>query len=159
VLRYDSKGLSVGTDNVPFQGSFISATIDYSTERLLEKAFVFKGKVHEPANDYIDMHYAHIEDKILFEVSKEVEGFGSREFGRRARSKIDNILVDKTNSILFDFSGVPLISSSFADEVFGKLFAELGAMELMRRCAFHAVDTTVRRLIDRAISQRMKVGS
>src|SRR6202048_552810 len=74
VLKYDGKGLSVKADNVPFRGSFISATIDYSTERLLEKAFVFKGKVHEPANDYIDMHYAQVEDKILFEVGKEVEG-------------------------------------------------------------------------------------
>ncbi|EIG60575.1 STAS-like domain-containing protein [Bradyrhizobium sp. WSM1253] len=156
VLRYDSKGLSVKTDNVPFRGSFISATINYSTEGLLEKAFVFGGKIHEPANDFIDMHYSHVEDKILFEVSKEVEGFGSREFGRRARSKIDNILVDKNNSILFDFGGIPLISSSFADEVFGKLFAELGAMEFMRRCEFRSVDATVKRLIDRAISQRMK---
>ncbi|UGY27730.1 DUF4325 domain-containing protein [Bradyrhizobium septentrionale] len=159
VLRYDSKGLSVKTDNVPFRGSFINATIDYSTEGLLEKAFVFKGKVHEPANDYIDMHYTQVEDKIIFEVVKEVEGFGSREFGRRTRSKIDNILVDKKNSILFDFAGVPLISSSFADEVFGKLFAELGAMEFMRRCAFQSVDATVKRLIDRAISQRMKASN
>lgn len=156
VLRYDGKGLSVKSDNVPFRGSFISATIDYSTERLLEKAFVFRGKVHEPANDYIDMHYTQVEDKILFEVEKEVEGFGSREFGRRARQKIDNILVDKKNAILFDFSGIPLISSSFADEVFGKLFAELGAMEFMRRCSFQSVDQTVRRLIDKAIAQRMK---
>ncbi|WP_315792178.1 MULTISPECIES: STAS-like domain-containing protein [unclassified Bradyrhizobium] len=157
VLRYDAKGLSVKRDNVPFRGSFISATIDYSTERLLEKAFVFNGKVHEPASDYIDMHYTHVEDKILFEVAKEVEGFGNREFGRRARLKIDNILIDKTTSILFDFTGVPLVSSSFADEVFGKLFVELGAMEFMRRCAFQAVDATVKRLIDRAISQRMKM--
>ncbi len=157
VLRYDAKGLSVKTDNVPFRGSFISATIDYSTERLLEKAFVFNGKVHEPTSDYIDMHYTHVEDKILFEVAKEVEGFGSREFGRRARLKIDNILIDKANSISFDFTGVPLVSSSFADEVFGKLFVELGAMEFMRRCAFQAVDATVKRLIDRAISQRMKM--
>jgi anti-anti-sigma regulatory factor/anti-sigma regulatory factor (Ser/Thr protein kinase) len=156
VLKYDGKGLSVKADNVPFRGSFISATIDYSTERLLEKAFVFRGKVHEPANDYIDMHYSQVEDKILFEVEKEVEGFGSREFGRRARQKIDNILVDKKNAILFDFTGIPLISSSFADEVFGKLFSELGAMEFMRRCSFKSVDATVRRLIDKAISQRMK---
>jgi anti-anti-sigma regulatory factor len=156
VLKYDGKGLSVKADNVPFRGSFISATIDYSTEGLLEKAFVFKGKVHEPANDYIDMHYTQVEDKILFEVEKEVEGFGSREFGRRARQKIDNILVDKKNIILFDFSGIPLISSSFADEVFGKLFVELGVMEFMRRCSFQSVDATVKRLIDRAISQRMK---
>lgn len=81
-----------------------------------------------------------------------------REYGRRARLKIDNLLVDKSVTIEFDFSDVPLISSSFADEVFGKLFAELGAMEFMRRCSFRAVDPTVRRLIDRAISQRVKAG-
>ena len=102
------------------------------------------------------MHYSQIEDKILFEVEKEVEGFGSREFGRRARQKIDNILVDKRTIIAFDFTGIPLISSSFADEVFGKLFVEMGALEFMRRCSFQSVDSTVKRLIDKAIAQRMK---
>jgi STAS-like domain of unknown function (DUF4325) len=76
--------------------------------------------------------------------------------GKRARRKIDNILVDKENSIMFDCSGIPLISSSFADEVFAKLFAELGPLEFMRRCSFRLVDPTVKRLIDKAIEQRMK---
>jgi hypothetical protein len=156
VLQYNENGLAVRTDRVPFRGSFISATINYSTDGLLEKALVFKGKPHEPANDYIDMHYEQIDDKIAFEVAKEVEGFGSREYGRRARLKIDNILVDKRNAITFDFTGVPLISSSFADEVFGKLFVEFGTMEFMRRCSFQSVDPTVMRLIDKAIAQRMK---
>jgi anti-anti-sigma regulatory factor/anti-sigma regulatory factor (Ser/Thr protein kinase) len=158
ILKYDSNGLKVITDNVPFRGSFIHATIDYSTNSLLEKAFVFKGKVHEPGNDYIDMHYQYdeLEDKIVFYVLAEVEGFGSRDFGRRARLKIDNILIDQGNAILFDFSGIPLISSSFADEVFAKLFVELGPLEFMRRCSFRSVDPTVKRLIDKAIEQRVK---
>jgi len=156
LLNYDEKGLAIRSESIPFRGSFISATIDYSAETLLEKAFVFKGKFHEPSFDYIDAHYAQVGDKILFELAKEVEGFGSREFGRRARSKIDNILVDKQNGIVFDFSDVPLISSSFADEVFGKLFVEFGTMEFMRRCSFENVDPTVQKLIDKAIAQRMK---
>jgi hypothetical protein len=157
VLLYRNGTLTINRDNVPFRGSFIRATINYATDQLLEKALVFKGKVHEPGNDYIDMHYNQIGDKIIFEVAKEVEGFGSREYGKRARMKIDNILVDKANALLFDFSNVALISSSFADEVFGKLFVELGALEFMRRCEFRSVDLTVKRLIDRAISQRVKV--
>jgi hypothetical protein len=155
-LQYQDGSLTVRAEKIPFRGSFISATIDYATEGLLEKAFVFKGRIHEPANDYIDMHYEQVGNTVIFEVAKEVEGFGNREYGRRARMKIDNILVDKGNSIAFDFKGVPLVSSSFADEVFGKLFAELGAMEFMRRCSFQAVDSTVKRLIDKAIAQRMK---
>lgn len=156
VLRYGQGKLAVRTDAVPFRGSFISATIDYSTEGLLENAFVFKGRVHEPMHDYIDQHYQQLDDKIVFDVAKEVEGFGNREYGRRARLKIDNVLVDKRNAVTFDFSGVPLISSSFADEVFGKLIVELGVMEFMRRCSFQSVDPTVQRLIDKAIAQRMK---
>jgi anti-sigma regulatory factor (Ser/Thr protein kinase) len=156
VLNYANKYLSINADAVPFRGSFIRATINYSTERLLEKALIFKGRIHEPENDYIDMHYEFLEDKIVFYVLAESEGLGTRDAGRRVRQKIDNILLDKRNAILFDFSGIPLISSSFADEVFAQLFAELGALEFMRRCSFRAVDSTVRSLIDRAIQQRMK---
>jgi anti-sigma regulatory factor (Ser/Thr protein kinase) len=152
----DKTGLSIKQDNVPFRGSFISATINYSTAGLLEKAFVFKGRVHEPANDFIEAHYDTDGEKVIFVVATEVEGFGSREYGRRARSKIDNILVDRSIIIEFDFEGVSLVSSSFADEVFGKLFLELGALDFMKRCTFKSVDQTVKRLIDRAIAQRMK---
>ena len=102
------------------------------------------------------MHYGHLNEKIIFEVAKEVEGFGSREYGSRVRKKIENILVDNSTAIIFDFSDVPLISSSFADEVFGKLFVQLGPLDFMHRCEFRSIDGTVKRLIDRAISQRIK---
>src|SRR5579863_8338561 len=110
ILKYNDDGLQVATDKVPFRGSFIEATIDYSTELLLEKAFVFRGRVHEPGNDYIESHYDQVDEKIVFYLLAEVEGFGSRDFGKRARQKIDNILVDKASSVMFDFSGIPLIS-------------------------------------------------
>lgn len=156
VLSYSNEALAIRYDSIPFRGSFIRATINYGTDQLLEKALVFKGKIHEPGNDYIDLHYTQIGDKVVFEVAKEVEGFGSREYGRRARLKIDNILIDKANGLLFDFSNVSVVSSSFADEVFGKMFVELGALDFMRKCEFRSVDPTVKRLIDRAIALRVK---
>jgi anti-anti-sigma regulatory factor len=82
VLKYDGNGLRVGIDKVPFRGSFIEATIDYSTESLLERAFVFKGRVHEPGKDYIESHYDQVDEKVLFYLLAEVEGFGSRDFGK-----------------------------------------------------------------------------
>ena len=45
-------------------------------------------------------------------------------------------------------------SSSFADEVFGKLFVELGALHFMQAIDFVCVQDTVRALLDRAILQR-----
>jgi hypothetical protein len=60
--------------------------------------------------------------------------------------------------IAIDFSDVPIVSSSFADEVFGKLFAELGAIEFMRAFEFRRVDSTIQGLINKAIEQRAKTG-
>ena len=82
-----SKAYKVVHDKVPFRGSFIQADINYSTKSLLEKAFVFLGLVHEPANDYIEAHYDQVDDKIIFYLLSEAEGFGSRDFGRRTRHK------------------------------------------------------------------------
>jgi hypothetical protein len=60
--------------------------------------------------------------------------------------------------IVVDFDGVPLVSSSFADEVFAKLFVEMGAMRFMRSFEFKNASSTVQALIDKAIEQRTKDG-
>jgi hypothetical protein len=60
--------------------------------------------------------------------------------------------------IKIDCSEIPLVSSSFADEVFGKLFVELGPLGFMQRIIIDSVEPTVRSLVDKAISQRMAVG-
>jgi len=60
--------------------------------------------------------------------------------------------------IVIDFSGVSVISSSFADEVFGMLFVELGPMTFMRKIVFQNVSPTVNGLIDRAITLRAQQG-
>jgi len=57
--------------------------------------------------------------------------------------------------VILDFNGVGVISSSFADEVFGRLFVEMGPCAFMTRI----VDQTVEGLIDRAIVQRTRLGN
>lgn len=64
-----------------------------------------------------------------------------------------------TQQILVDFSDVALVSSSFADEFIGKLFAELGPVTFMGRFKMVSVSPTVQKLIDRAISQRLSVSN
>ena len=66
------------------------------------------------------MHYQQLGDKIVFEVAKELRGLAT--------------VVDKRNAITFGFAGVPLISSSFADEVFGKLFVRGTTSRPCRSC-------------------------
>ena len=49
-----------------------------------------------------------------------------------------------------------MISSSFADEAIGKLYAELGPLTFGRRIHSISVDPLVRSLIERAIVQRLR---
>jgi hypothetical protein len=57
-----------------------------------------------------------------------------------------------------DFEGISVISSSFADEVFAKLFVELGAMKFMRLIHLKNSNSTIEALVDRAIMLRSKTG-
>jgi hypothetical protein len=148
--------LKVSTHSIPFRGTFVRASIRYNFEKLLERALVFRGKAYDPATDYVERVYQAESEDIQFKVNEELDAFGSRDAGRRARIKVENLMNNRTIPVLFDFSFVHLISSSFADEVFGKLFHELGPIGFGQLCKFRCVDPTVQKLIDRAIAQRMK---
>ena len=58
--------------------------------------------------------------------------------------------------IIIDFSDITLVSSSFADEVIGKLLVEIGMIEFMGRFELRNMSSMVRQIIERAIQQRMK---
>lgn len=149
--------INTSTNSIPFHGTFVRAAINYGFEQLLEKALIFKGKPHNPAGDYIERVYQAAGEEVTFRVNTELSTFGSREAGKIARTKIENLMDKGSTAIIFDFMDLHLISSSFADEVFGRLFVELGPIKFSQLCKFTNVDPTVQTLIDRAITQRMKV--
>ncbi|RBA77489.1 STAS-like domain-containing protein [Xanthomonas oryzae] len=125
----------------------------------LKDALNFSGKSHKPV-DYIETKYEGDSDNIVHVVLlQETQSFGSRFAGTPIHLKIYNLVqMCSGQPIEIDFSGVPLVSSSFADEVFGKLFVKLGPLEFMQRIRFKNVENTVRMLIDKAISQRVSTG-
>lgn len=65
-----------------------------------------------------------MEVKIVH-LNKYGSSMGTRELGNSIREEVLS-LVKQGDNIRFDFAGVSLISSAFADELFGKLFVELG---------------------------------
>jgi anti-sigma regulatory factor (Ser/Thr protein kinase) len=155
----DRHGLHVSTEKVPFEGTLVAAQIDFSVPHLLEEALKFNGKPHTPV-DFVELRYEqHGNQEVLFMLRDESSSFGSRVAGAPVRTKLANLVrMCPGQRIAIAFSGVPLVSSSFADEVFGKLFAELGPMTFMQRFELSNVDTTVRLLVDKAIAQRMSTG-
>jgi hypothetical protein len=155
----DRDGLRIGTERIPYEGTLVAAQIDFSVPHLLEEALQFGGKTHQTV-DYVELRYEqHGSEDLLFKVCEESLSFGSRVAGAPVRKRLLNLARMCPNQrIILDFEHVPLVSSSFADEVVGKLFAELGPLAFMQRFQFQKIDPTVRQLVDRAIAQRMAAG-
>lgn len=144
---------------VPYCGTSVRCGINVSDPELLGKALRFKGWSHNPPCDYIERKFENEEGELVFNVKDEAQrDTGSRQGGRRIRGMIENLLRDH-RPVILDFGGVGVISSSFADEVFGRLFVEMGPRAFMTRIQMRNVDPTVEGLIDRAIMQRTRLGN
>lgn len=151
--------LHISYEAIPFLGTLVVARINYDRSLALEEALKFRGKPHDPV-DLVQLTYEESEEgAVVFPLAKEAEGFGSRAAGLPVRQKLKNLLrVCGGKKIVVDLSDVPIVSSSFADEVFGKLFVELGPLTFMKGIEIRAVDGTIQGLIDKAIEQRTRTG-
>ena len=159
-LRYQpASGLSISNQGIPYSGTLVVATIDFSDPKLLEEALKFKGVTYTPV-DYVDTRYTvNVSGDIHFKLIEESMSFGSRVAGKPVRNKLMNLArMSGAGMVRVDFAGVPLLSSSFADEAFGKLFLALGPVAFMQRIKLHNMHDTVEGLVNKAIAQRMKVG-
>jgi len=154
----ESSGMHSKNEAVPISGSIVTCGIEYESPLLLEEALRFKDKPHSPV-DRIELHYeSDSNGNILFAIHKEATSVGSRVAGTPVRNKLLNLLrLCDAALVIVDFEAVHMISSSFADEVFGKLFVGLGALEFSSKFQFRNIDPVVKKLIDRAILQRAAV--
>jgi hypothetical protein len=148
------------SESIPYDGTLINATIDLSIPHLLEQALKFGGQIYHPT-DYIELHYEALdEEKINVILKTESASFGTRPAGTPVRNRLLHLVKGSGNrKIYVDFTGITLLSSSFADEVFGKLFVEIGAISFMRTITLINVSPIVSKIIDRAIMQRCAAGS
>ncbi len=141
--------------NQAFPGTVVNATILRNADFKISEALGFTEMIGG-VFDLIESQY-ETEDGEAFLVRMAMEdiGFGSREAGRQIRTKLNNLLSsDARKPVLIDWDGVPVISSSFADEAIGKLFIELGPITFMSRVRNIKMENLIRGLIDKAIMQR-----
>jgi anti-sigma regulatory factor (Ser/Thr protein kinase) len=152
-------GLHVRNERVPYEGTLVGATIDFSVPHLLEEALRFGGQP-QTLTDFVETEYERPgTEGVLVLLKNEATSFGSRPAGQPVRIKLANLArMCPGQKVYVDFTDIPLISSSFADEVFGKLFVEMGALGFMQRFEFRNLVQTVRQIIDRAIMQRSAAG-
>ncbi len=138
-----------------FQGTFVYFEIDLDSELQLSEALAFGGEPHRPIDLVETLYETEDGSAISLRLRDEKVGFGSRMAGRQIRTKCLNLLdAAPDKPLLLDWEDVPLISSSFADELVGKLFAELGPLAFSARIRNIGMRRIVHDLIDKAIMQR-----
>ncbi len=139
-----------------FKGALISGEINIIENFSISEALNFNNKPNTFL-DIVDLLY-EMEDSDCFMLimKEESTGFGSRRSGLQIRTKLINLLRAKQNyPVIINWDGVPVISSSFADELIGKLFLELGAMTFSSLVKNRNMEPLIKNLLDKAVAQRL----
>jgi len=160
-LFYSNKTGTKTKKNIsPYAGTYIRCSINCSNQNLLEQALRFNDKPHDPPFDYIERAFENGHNDDFYFIMKDVQNsFGSREAGKSIRNKLLLLIKESgANKVVVDFNGVFIVSSSFADEVFGRIFVDMGPISFMRKVKIINCDETILKLIDRAIIQRTSSG-
>ena len=144
--------LKISESKVPYSGTVVRWNMRTDASDVISRALKFKDDSHTIAFDYLDRFEA--DGELVINVKSQFVSLGSREAGQRALSFLRNVLSASSEVIVLDFEDVNIVSSSFADEVLGRLFVELGPVKFMTRIKLKNADRETMALIDRAMVQR-----
>lgn len=113
---------------------------------------------YSPTNMFLESLESDDGEHVI-SIRNQAGGSGSRKAARELKTLIVNVLNDGAPHVVLDFEGQAVVSSSFADEVIGKMFAEMGFNVFNRRIKLVNMNATVSSLVDRAIALRLSQGS
>jgi hypothetical protein len=91
----------------------------------------------------------------LVNVQNVAHGTGTRRSGARVRHFVLNLFSEGATRVILDFNGIGMVSSSFADELLGKLVAHFGFSSFCQKLLIRNVNTTIQSLIDHSVQQRL----
>lgn len=101
----------------------------------------------------VNLRLEEIEDdagNVIVKVKEKSEGTGTRDSGKKLNVYIRNLLNESSGILVLDFEGVGVVSSSFADEVVGKLYVILGKKKFGNRIRFKNLCEPVRLIINKS---------
>lgn len=157
VATLDETRKMVRNRDQTYQGTLVCGQVLMTKEFDISKALDFGNARPYVAVNIIDLQYEMQDsDCLLIIMNTETTGYGSRNSGKQMRTKTLNLLRSKPEyPIIIDWSGIPVISSSFADEFMGKLFLEIGGITFSAKIRNQGMEELIRSLLDKAISQRL----
>ena len=97
-------------------------------------------------------------DRLLetgLSIRAECISTGVRETAARLRRKVEALLPDMCGPLILDFGGVEFASSSFLDELLGRLISRLGCAEFHSRVAIRNATADILAMANVVIGQRV----
>lgn len=131
-------------------GCIVDFQIDYSKEISISKAL----GGYQPVN----LKMESLEDdagNIIYDLHSKESGVGTRQSGEKIRNELINVYKQTKKTITLDFSNLNIISSSFADELIGKLVTEFGFYGFNNIFKLKNMNTSVQSIVQRSVAQRM----
>jgi hypothetical protein len=136
---------------LPFDnGCIVDFQIDYSKEISISKAL----GGYEPVNLKIES-FEDDAGNIVINLHNKESGVGTRKSGEKTRNELINLYKQSNKTITLDFANINIISSSFADELIGKLVIELGFYGFNNIFKLKNMNINVQSIVQRSVAQRM----
>lgn len=110
---------------------------------------------HNPIS-HIEMKFEDDIGDLVFKLRDYASSFGNRITGERIRNLVTNLIKQNPgHPVKIIMDDVAIISSSFADELFGKLMLEMGAVDFSRLLKFEGINPFCKSIVDISIAQRI----
>lgn len=106
-------------------------------------------------NDMWLEEYESENGEVIIPVAKESNGTGTRKSAEKLRTMILNIVLADKKKVVLDFSNVHLISSSFSDELIGKIISTYGFVFFIRNFNIININSFNALILNRSVQQRM----
>jgi hypothetical protein len=136
-------------------GTFIDLQLDYNNKVSIADALNIGGKPHTNYVNYYLENLENDEGELVYYLKTWIHGTGTRPSGKMLRNEIINNYRETQRRVVVDFSEIKVISSSFADELIGKLVIEFGFFGFNTIVRLKHMNALIQQIVQRSVAQRM----
>jgi len=155
---YREDGQVLTFDNVPYlDRKYQSTIVDFqiNTDKIVDVSKALGG--HHPVNMRLEASETDTGEHYI-SVKEQSHGTGTRKAAVHLRNLILNMINEGASKVVIDFQGIGVISSSFADELIGKLVVRFGFFNFQQVISLKNMSETVQAILHRSVAQRMMEG-
>ena len=147
---------NIPTISVENGGTFVDFQLDYQNKVSIEDALIFESR--PPHTEYVNYYLENLENEageLVYILKDWRDGVGTRLSGKKLRNEILNNFRETKKRAIIDFNNLSVISSSFADELLGKLVIEFGFFNFNNIIKLKNMNNLIQQLVQRSVAQRM----